>query len=66
MKVTLNKSQLDHISKLIEMKGVNFHDVKMEMTDHVASEVEEVLGLENIEYMKAVKKFFCVMICFTL
>jgi hypothetical protein len=58
MSVILNKSQLDHISRLIEVKGVNFYDVKMEMTDHIASEVEELLDGENIEYMAAVKKVF--------
>ncbi len=58
MKVTLNKNQLDHLSRLIEMKGVNFYDVNQEMTDHVASEVEEEIESSGLEYMKAVKKVF--------
>jgi len=58
MKVTLNKSQLEHISKLIEMKGVKYYDVKMEMTDHIASEVEELLEKEHLAYMDAVKRAF--------
>jgi len=58
MKVIIDKEQLAHISNLIEKKGVNFYDVKMEMTDHVASEVEEEIENSGLEYMKAVKKVF--------
>tara|TARA_R110001592_G_scaffold279760_1_gene547172 strand:- start:1157 stop:1807 length:651 start_codon:yes stop_codon:yes gene_type:complete len=58
MKVSLNKKQLKHISNLIEMKGVNYYDVNMEMTDHIASEVEELIANNNLEYMKAIKQTF--------
>ena len=58
MKVTLNKNQLDHLSRLIKMKGVNYYDVNLEMTDHVASEVEEEIESSGLGYMKAVKKVF--------
>lgn len=58
MKVTLNKNQLAHLSRLIRMKGVNYYDVNLEMTDHVASEVEEEMESSGLEYMKVVKKVF--------
>lgn len=58
MSVTLNKEQLKHISNLIEMKGVKYYDVNMELTDHMASEVEEILEKERLTYMLAVKKAF--------
>lgn len=40
------------------MKGVNYYDVNLEMTDHVASEVEEEMEGSGLEYMVAVKKVF--------
>ena len=58
MKVNLNKNQLAHLSRLIKMKGVSYYDVNLEMTDHVASEVEEEIETSGLEYMKAVKKVF--------
>lgn len=58
MKVILNKNQLAHLSRLIKMKGVNYYDVNLEMTDHVASEVEEEMERSSLEYMEVVKKVF--------
>jgi len=58
MSIVLNKSQLQHISNLIEMKGVKYYDVNMELTDHMASEVEEILNNEHIKYKEAVKIAF--------
>jgi len=58
MSIVLNKSQLQHISNLIEMKGVKYYDVNMELTDHMASEVEEILNTERINYKQAVKIAF--------
>ena len=58
MKVVLNKSQLAHISKLIEKKGVNYYDVNMEMTDHVGSEVEEMMLVEQRDFLMALKQVF--------
>lgn len=58
MKVTLNKEQLAHLSRLVTMKGVNYYDVNQEMTDHVASEVEEEIERSGLAYMEAVKKVF--------
>ena len=58
MKAALNKKQIDYISNHIKARGVSYTDVNMEMTDHIASEVEEVIAETGLEYMKAVKKVF--------
>jgi hypothetical protein len=58
MKATLNKIQLTHISKFIKARGVNYTDVNAEMTDHIASEVEELMELEDISFLVAVKQVF--------
>ena len=58
MKDILNKSQLTQISKFIKAKGVIYADVNAEMTDHIASEVEELLRDENLEFLDALKQVF--------
>ena len=58
MNVTLNENQLAHLSHSISMKGVNYYDVNLEMTDHIASEVEEEMESSGLEFMKAVNKVF--------
>lgn len=58
MKTNLDQKQIKHLSRLIEMKGVNYYDVNMELTDHIACEVESLINETELEYMKAVKKVF--------
>jgi len=58
MSISLNNSQVKHISNLINMKGVSHYDINMEMTDHIASEVECLMAEENLNYQEAVKKVF--------
>ena len=58
MKTKLNTTQIKHISRLIEMKGVNYYDVNMELTDHMACEVETLIEEAGLEYMQAVKQVF--------
>ena len=58
MKVTLNKVQLEDITWRLEMKGVRYYDVKMEMTDHIASEVEVIMGEKKLDYNFCVDQVF--------
>jgi hypothetical protein len=59
MAVVLQKQQIKHISNLIKMKGVNYIDVNQELTDHVASEVEELMSKNpSIDFMAVVKAVF--------
>lgn len=58
MKVTLNKKQLAFISERIKKKGVSYTDVNAEMTDHVASEVEELMELNKLPFSDALKDVF--------
>jgi len=58
MKVTLNKEQLQHISKYIKARGVSYTDVNAEMTDHIASEVEALMLTEGAKFLEVVKKVF--------
>ena len=58
MKNTLNTIQLNHISKFIKSRGVSYTDVNAEMTDHIASEVEELMEFKDISFLVAVKQVF--------
>jgi hypothetical protein len=59
MSIVLNKSQIKVISKLIEMKGVNHIDVNLELTDHIATEIEELISKNpSINFTTAVKTIF--------
>jgi len=58
MKITLDKKQIEHISRFIKARGVNYDDVKAEMTDHIALEVEELMLQENITFLVAIKRVF--------
>ncbi len=58
MEIRLSKSQIIFISERIKRKGVNYTDVNMEMTDHIASEVEEVMAAKNLEFSVALKEVF--------
>ena len=58
MKATLNQSQLNQISKFIKAKGVSYNDVNAEMTDHIASEVEELIQLEDLDFLVAINHVF--------
>jgi hypothetical protein len=58
MKLTLNKEQLEHISHSIKKKGVNYTDVNAEMTDHIASEVEEEMERSGLEFAQALHLTF--------
>lgn len=58
MNVTLTKEELEHISNFIKAKGVSYSDVNAEMTDHIASEVEELINQDNLSFVIAVKQVF--------
>lgn len=46
MKIT--KEQIDYIDAYLVKKGVTYLDVKLEIIDHIASEIEEKIELENL------------------
>jgi len=59
MNSVLTEQQIKHISKLIEYKGVNYIDVNQELTDHIATEVEDFIRQHpKVDYMTAVKTVF--------
>ena len=58
MSKILKKEQLSHISLSIEKKGVNFYDLNLEMTDHIASEVEDYLAENNESFENALETVF--------
>jgi len=59
MSVLLTPNQIDTISNLIEKKGVNFIDVRHELTDHLASEIEEYLEFnKDIDFNNALFHVF--------
>ena len=58
MEAKINKEQLAYISNWIKERGVNYYDVNMEMTDHLALEIEELMQTENLKFYEATKKAF--------
>ena len=58
MEAKINKEQLAYISNWIKERGVNYYDVNMEMTDHLALEIEELMQIEHFKFYEATKKAF--------
>ena len=56
--IKLNKEQLEFISEKISLRGFSYYDVKMEMTDHVASEIEELMAADDLVFEKAMSQIF--------
>ncbi|WP_113639138.1 hypothetical protein [Nubsella zeaxanthinifaciens] len=53
----LDKTQIDYIKNYILKKGIRYVDVQMEILDHVASAVEEKMGLnESLTLDQALKE----------
>ena len=46
----LSKEQIQYIDHRLENEGVKYWDIRIEMLDHVISNVEENLTPENSEY----------------
>jgi len=58
MENKLNKEQVAYVSKWIKARGVTYYDVNMEMTDHLASEIEVLMDAENFKFYDATKEAF--------
>jgi hypothetical protein len=50
MNMELTKQQIQHIDHRLENEGIKYWDIRIEMLDHVVSDVEQKLKLENSEY----------------
>jgi predicted ATP-dependent protease len=50
MNMELTKQQIQHIDHRLENEGVKYWDIRIEMLDHVVSDVEQKLKPENSEY----------------
>lgn len=53
----LSKEEIQFIDNYLQQSDVVFVDVRAEITDHVASAVEEKMNLENITFYDAFKDF---------
>lgn len=56
----LNKSQIEFIDNYLQKSDVYFVDIRAELTDHVASAVEEKMLVEGLEFYDAFKTFMVV------
>jgi hypothetical protein len=51
----LTAEQLDLIDRYLEQKNLDFLDVKLELKDHLACEIEDLMTKENMDFYEAVK-----------
>lgn len=57
---TLSKQQIDFIDHYLEHSGIQFSDVRLELTDHVASELEEKLNGSETDFYNAFKNYMAI------
>lgn len=48
--MNLSKEQIDYIDAYLVKKGIKYLDVKLEMVDHIASEIENKIENEHISF----------------
>ncbi len=59
MKYLLDKNQIEHLHKFVVSKGVKYKDVRIELVDHLATQIEELLDKDSsISYDQALKKVY--------
>jgi len=56
----LDKSQIEFIDAYLQKSDVYFVDIRAELTDHIASAVEEKMLVEGLEFYDAFKAFMVV------
>lgn len=56
----LTKDNLKFIEKYLENSDVRYFDIRMELTDHIASAVEEKMQSENLDFYDAFKEYMIV------
>ena len=56
----LNQEQIHFIDTYLKNSEIEFIDVRMEMLDHVASEVEAKMEVENLDFYNAFKNYMVV------
>lgn len=53
--VRLEKEQIQFIENYLENSDILYADIRMEMTDHVASEIEQLMDSEHTEFYETFK-----------
>jgi hypothetical protein len=46
----LTKEQIQRIDKYLDVKGVKFIDFRIEIFDHIISQIEQKLEVENTDF----------------
>lgn len=59
MPVQLTKEQIDKLAAFTQLKRVNFYDVQLELVDHLASKMEELMEQDStLSFEKALDKVY--------
>jgi len=58
MRIKLSDIEITDIEETLKMNGVVYEDIKSELVDHIASQIESSLENENLPYEKAFKNAF--------
>ncbi|WP_158975103.1 hypothetical protein [Cellulophaga sp. L1A9] len=56
----LNREQIHFVDTYLKNSEIEFIDVRMEMVDHVASEVEAKIEAENLDFYNAFKNYMVI------
>lgn len=56
MKLTID--QINQIDETLVLNKVVYDDIKLELTDHIASDIEEIMSDENVSFEMAFKEVF--------
>jgi hypothetical protein len=54
----LTTEQIDHIEQTLVNNGLDFEDVKLELIDHIASEIEVTMTSDEMSFLPAFYKVF--------
>ena len=55
--VTLDKEDIAFIENYLEHSDISYADIRMEMTDHVASEIEALMSAQNTNFYDTFKTY---------
>lgn len=57
----ITQEQIKFIDNYLQKSDVIFVDIRDELTDHIASAVEEKMDAENLDFMMLLKILWCVI-----
>jgi hypothetical protein len=54
----LSAQQIAQIEETLVLNGIHYDDIKLELTDHIASEIEEEISIQGLSFEVALHAVF--------